>query len=106
MQCLREADFPFWTAIRAYNAMDSYIYGSLLRQQNVPFETPEEAVEMAAEVMAPPSLAEEYPYLAEVVAELAKSGFDFGEEFESGLDLVLDGIERLIRQGAASTGSA
>ena len=105
IQCLREADFPFWTAIRAYNAMDSYIYGSLLQQQNLPFETPEEAVEMAADIMAPPSLAEEYPDLAEVVAELAKRGFDFGEEFESGLDLVLDGIERLRQKEAMTTGS-
>ena len=105
MLILREADFPFWTAIRAYNAMDSYIYGSLLQQQNLPFETPEEAVEMAAEIIAPPSLAEEYPYLAEVVVELAKRGFDFGEEFESGLNLVLDGIERLRQEEAMTTGS-
>jgi len=106
MRCLREAGFSFWTAIRAYNAMDSYIYGSLLQQKNLPFETGDEAAEMAADVMASPSLADEYPYLAEVVVELTERGFNFGEEFESGLDLILDGIERLRRQEAASTGRA
>ena len=31
----------------------------------------------------------------EVVTELSKSGYDDTEEFEFGLDLILDGIERL-----------
>jgi AcrR family transcriptional regulator len=103
MQSLREGGFSFRMAIHAYNAMDSYIYGSLLQQKSLPFETPEESAEMVAEIMAPPSLTEEYPYLAEVVAELAKRGFDYTEEFESGLDLILSGIERLRQQEAAST---
>jgi AcrR family transcriptional regulator len=105
MLCLREAGFPFRTAIHAYYAMDSYIYGSLLQQKYLPFETPEESAEVVAEMMAPPSLAEEYPYLAEVVVELAKRGFDYKEEFESGLNLVLDGIARLRQQDAAPIGS-
>jgi hypothetical protein len=85
---------------------DGEDYGCLLQQKYLPFETPEEAAEMVAEIMARPSLAEEYPYLAEVAVELAKRGFDYKEEFESGLTLVLDGIERLRKQEAASTGSA
>jgi hypothetical protein len=36
----------------------------------------------------------EYPYLAEVVVELGKRGYDYTEEFEFGLDLILDGLER------------
>jgi len=106
MQGLREADFSFRMAIHAYNAMDSYIYGSLLQQKNLPFETPEESGEMVAEIIASPSIAEEYPYLAEVVVELARRGYDYGEEFEFGLNLILDGIEWLRQQEAASTGSA
>jgi hypothetical protein len=41
-------------------------------------------------------MGDEYPYLAEVVIELAKSGYDYAEEFEFGLNLILDGIERLL----------
>jgi len=59
-----------------------------------------------AEIIASPSIAEEYPYLAEVVVELARRGYDYGEEFEFGLNLILDGIEWLRQQEAASTGSA
>jgi hypothetical protein len=33
--------------------------------------------------------------------ELGKSGYDYTEDFEFGLDLLLDGIERLRRQDRA-----
>ena len=106
LQSLRGAGFSFGTAVHAYNAMDSYIYGSLLQQKYLPFETAEESAEMAAEIMAPPALAEEYPYLAEAVVELAGHGFDYKEEFELGLDLILDGIERLRQQEMVATRSS
>ena len=38
--------------------------------------------------------ADEYPYLAEMIIEHAmKPGYDYAEEFEFGLDLILDGLE-------------
>jgi hypothetical protein len=40
---------------------------------------------------------DEYPYLAEVVVELGERGYDYTEEFEFGLDLILDGLERYRR---------
>ena len=39
----------------------------------------------------------DYPYLAEVMVELGKRGFDYTEEFEFGLDFILDGLERYRR---------
>ncbi|MBA3586553.1 MAG: TetR/AcrR family transcriptional regulator C-terminal domain-containing protein [Chloroflexi bacterium] len=39
--------------------------------------------------------ADEYPNLAAVAGELVASGFDYASEFEFGLDLILDGIERV-----------
>ena len=55
--------------------------------------------------MASGSLGEGFPYLAEVVVELAERGYDYTEAYESGLDLILDGIERLRQQQPApSTG--
>jgi hypothetical protein len=39
--------------------------------------------------------AGEYPYLHEVVADyILKTGFNSADEFEFGLDLILDGLER------------
>ena len=47
-----------------------------------------------------------YPYLAEVVIELGKRGYDYTEEFEFGLDFIVDGLERyretIIRSGKRS----
>lgn len=41
------------------------------------------------------ALAEEFPYLAEVVAgHVAKVGYDFAAAFEYGLDLILDALEK------------
>ena len=93
LACLRENGFSFRMALHAYSAMDSYIYGSLLQQQNLPFETPEESVELAG-IMLPAAHSDAYPYLAEVVSELSKSGYDYRKEFEFGLRLVLDAIQR------------
>lgn len=97
MKCLREAGFSFQTAVHAYSALDSYIYGFALQEKTLPFQTPEESAQVAETKLAmqPPSIAEEYPYLVEVVVELGKSGYDYAVEFEVGLDLLLDGIEKL-----------
>jgi AcrR family transcriptional regulator len=94
MGCLREAGFPFRQAVHAYNAVQSYTYGFCLQEMHLGFETPEESVELAATTLG--DRAEEYPYIAEVAAEFAKSGgYDYDEEFEIALDLVLDAIEKL-----------
>jgi hypothetical protein len=38
----------------------------------------------------------EFPYLEEMVGgHIAKAGFDYAAEFAFGLDLILDGLERL-----------
>jgi AcrR family transcriptional regulator len=103
MGCLREAGFPFRDAVHAYNLLDSYTYGFALQEQTIPFETPEESAEMAKTTVG--ERGGEYPYLAEVVVELGKRGYDYAEEFEFGLDFILDGLERFkrtIRSGRRS----
>ena len=92
MGCLREAGFPFREAVHAYNLLDAYTYGFALQEQTIPFETPEESGEMAT--MTVGEHGGEYPYLAEVAVELGKRGYDYTEEFEFGLDFIVDGLER------------
>jgi AcrR family transcriptional regulator len=94
--CLREAGFPFRDAVHAYNLLDAYTYGFALQEKTIPFETPEQSAEMAKVTVG--EKGPEYPYLAEVVVEFASSGgYDYTEEFEFGLDLILDGLERFKR---------
>ena len=75
--------------------MDGYIYGFALQQVNLPSHTPEESAALAENILRELP-ADEYPYLAEMIVEHAlKPDYDYAEEFEFGLDLILDGLERL-----------
>ncbi len=96
MGCLREAGFPFREAVHAYSLLDSYTYGFALQEQTIPFETPGESADMAEITVGEQGGA--YPYLDEVVVELEKRGYDYTEEFEFGLDFILDGLERFRRK--------
>jgi AcrR family transcriptional regulator len=95
MGCLREAGFPFEMAIHAYSVQDAYIYGFALQERDTGFETPESAGEAAQRRAATVGALEGYPHLVEIVTKLPESGYDNAVEFAWGLDLILDGLERL-----------
>lgn len=97
LRCLRvDAGLSFWTAVHALSLMDAYIYGFALQEQTLPPDLPSEADERLRTVTGrDPSAADKYPYLVEVAVELGMSGYDFAHEFEFGLHVLLDGIERL-----------
>ncbi|MET8847528.1 TetR/AcrR family transcriptional regulator [Amycolatopsis sp. NPDC004625] len=107
MRCLRrDARFPFRMAVHAYNLMDAYVYGFALQEKTLAGDIPAEAARrQKAVVDRQPSGLEDYPYLAEVVTELPKTGFTFADEFEFGLDLILDGLSRMPQQPSGTTGS-
>ncbi len=103
--CLREGGFSIELTIHAYSVLDAYIYGFALQEKNIPFETAEEGAAVAdaqvrefaelADGRRMGALADEFPYLADVVAgHVAKVGHDFAVEFEYGLDLILDALEQ------------
>lgn len=99
LRCLREAGFSIPLAAHAYSALDSYIYGFALQQASLPFDTGEQAAEVA-ELILGRFPAGEYPYMMEIAREhVLKPGYSYAAEFEYGLDLILDGLERA--RGAA-----
>ena len=96
--CLREAGFSVEMAVHAYSVQDSYIYGFALQERG--FALQRDSLPADAESLAKTMLqqlpADDYPYLAETVGGyVTGSGFEFVDEFEFGLDLILDGLERL-----------
>ena len=92
---LRTAGFTVDMAAHAFSVMDGYIYGFALQQINLPSHSSEEAAELAESILRELP-ADEYPHLAEMIIEHAlKPGYDYAEEFAFGLDLILDGLERL-----------
>ena len=91
---LRNAGFPVELAAHAYSLLDSYIYGFALQEASLPFHTPEETAEVAKEIMSV-FPADDYPHLAEIATEhVLQPGYDYGDEFLYGLDLILDGLAR------------
>jgi hypothetical protein len=93
------AGFTAATATHAYNLLDSYVLGFALQEVNLPFDTAEGLAEIGPALLAQVPAAT-YPTLVRVGEELLASGFDYAAEFEVGLDLILDGIERM-RAGQA-----
>jgi AcrR family transcriptional regulator len=92
--CLRDAGFSFELTAHAFSALDSYVYGFALQERGLPFDTPEETAELA-QVMLAQFPVDQFPHLAKFTAEyVMKPGYDYGDEFEIGLDLILDGLER------------
>ena len=93
--CLRQAGFSIAMAAHAYSVLDSYIYGFALQQASLPFKTSEEVVEVAASILRE-FPADAYPHLAEMaVQHVLRPGYDYADEFAFGLDLILDGLERV-----------
>ena len=102
MGCLREAGFSFEMAIHAYSVQDAYIYGFALQERDLAFETPDSAGQAARRRAETLGALEDYPYLVEIASKLPEVGYDSAVEFAWGLDLILDGLERLRHTGAAS----
>ncbi len=96
--CLRAAGFSVEMTAHAYSLLDSYIYGFALQEASLPFGTAEETVRVAQEI-AGRFAADDYPYLAELATgHILQPGYHYGDEFEIGLDLILDALERSASQ--------
>ena len=91
---LRADGFDMAMAAHAYSVLDGYIYGFALTKMNLPFDDTADIADMAESMLQPFPL-HAYPNLADFITEHAmKPGYDYADEFEYGLDLILDGLER------------
>jgi len=94
LRTLREAGFTPNMTHHAYHALDSHITGFTLWLVNMPFDSREELLDMAKDFI--PSISpERFPYVIEHAQEhLEDPDPDEPSEFEFGLDLILEGLER------------
>jgi AcrR family transcriptional regulator len=93
--CLRTGGFDMARTATAYSLLDSYIYGFALTKMNLPFDDTSDIVEVSENMLAPFPEGE-YPNLMAFLTEHAMlPGYDYADEFEYGLDIVLEGLERL-----------
>jgi AcrR family transcriptional regulator len=93
---LRAGSFDMAMAAHAYSLLDAYIYGFALTKMSLPFDDTSDIADVAEEMLEPfPEGA--YPNLLAFITEHAmQPGYDFADEFEYGLDLILDALERAV----------
>jgi len=96
---LRAAGFSIEMTADAYSLLNSYIYGFALTAMNLPVETTAEFAEGTQDLLQRLPV-NEYPNYVEFITEhVVKPGYDHESQFEYGLDVILDGLERV--RGAA-----
>lgn len=88
--CLRGAGLSVEMTAHALALIDSYVFGFALSEAALPIHGPESVPEIAEAIMQRFATGA-YPHLLEFSTEhVMKPGYDFGEEFEFGLGVVLD----------------
>ena len=87
----RRAGFTVPMAAHALSLIDSYVYGFVLQEVNLPAASSGGVEEVVENVW--PGLAEHFPHLAELTVEhVMQPGYRYGDEFDFGLELILDGL--------------
>lgn len=92
---LMKAGFSLDGAARAFSLLDSYVYGFGIQQFNVSASGDATTEEMAEAILAYIP-AELYPYLHRLASHAMESGYDAEADFDFGLDIILDGLERIL----------
>jgi len=93
---LRGAGFSPALTAHAYALLDAFVYGFALQEAGLPFEgTGTGTVADVAEPIIEQFTTGDYPHLVEMATNhYLQPGYDFGDEFHWGLDLILDALER------------
>jgi AcrR family transcriptional regulator len=93
LDCLRNGGHSIEMSAHAYALIDAFIYGFALLEANLPATGGQDMAELA-ETIIDPLPADLYPRLIELTAEhVLQPGYDFGDEFDFGLDLILHGLQ-------------
>jgi AcrR family transcriptional regulator len=91
---LRAGGFSVEMTAHAFALIDAFVYGFALSEATLPFNGPDTVPEVAEQMMAQFS-PDDYPHLVEFSVEhVMKPGYDYGEEFEFGLSVILDGLAK------------
>lgn len=103
---LRTAGLSVQMTAHAFSLIDSYIYGFALQEATLPLgDTEQETMEVAKTMMAQVP-ADVYPNLTELTVEhILQPGYDYADEFEFGIDLILEGLKRDRDSGVSAPSS-
>lgn len=91
--CLRAAGFSWAMSDYAWNTLDAFTYGFTLQRLNFPLEPAQYA--SAAKQFLPMIPEAQFPSMNGLSQEIIAGRHDGLQHLELGLDLLLDGLERL-----------
>lgn len=92
LACLRRAGFDATRAMRAFSTLDSFVYGAILQEVTLPFDTPDSLEAIGDDLLA--QMGSDYPHLTEATMRAMEDGWSHADQFRFGVDLVLDALER------------
>jgi AcrR family transcriptional regulator len=98
LRTFREAGFSEDLTYHAFHVLQAHVLGFTLYLQSLQFDAAQ-LEELAADFMRDFPVGE-YPYLAEHIRQHAEPSDERHRTFEFGLDLVLDGLQKLRDAGA------
>lgn len=101
--CLREAGFSLGLTGHAFAVLDAYLYGFVVQEHGLAYSGEDDLAELATQMLH--QLPEgRLTHFREFTLEHAlQPGYDFGNEFDVGLDLILDGLARRLAHDRAAS---
>lgn len=90
---LMSAGFSTENAGHTFWVLDCYVYGQVIQETSLPYASTEEMADTPAASLDQATM-EEYPNLGAMYQHTPESGYSVDKEFEFGLELILDGLER------------
>jgi AcrR family transcriptional regulator len=97
---LRSAGFSIENAVHAFWVLDCYVYGQVIQETSMPFSRSDEMTE-SAESVPDQITTNEHRHLVEIEERALRSEYSFDREFEFGLDLILDALDRTAREAVS-----
>jgi AcrR family transcriptional regulator len=93
LACLRRGGLSLQMTAHAYAILDGFVYGFCFDEAVLPAQgTGEEFAELTAEIAAAFD-PDDYPHLVEFSTQhVFQPGYNFGDSFEFGLDLMIEGL--------------
>lgn len=99
---LRNAGFSTEMTAHAYAVLDAFIYGFAVQESSLPFAGRDGVHDVAEPILGLMS-TDDFPHMVEMAtSHYLQPGYDFGEEFEFGLNLILDGLVSTMARAATA----
>jgi AcrR family transcriptional regulator len=96
---LRSAGFSIENSAHAFWLLDSFVYGQVIQETSLPITSSKEMTESTGSTLEQDTM-DHYPHLVEIGEHAMRSDYTVDKEFEFGLDLILEALERTMTSTA------